>query len=147
MRVLIVNGPNLNLLGTRKPEVYGTTTLGELEAQCRQWGSTLGCEISVFQSNHEGEIIDRLHQAIGRCDGVVINPGAFAHYSFAIHDAIESTALPTVEVHISDITAREPWRAHSVVAPACLTTISGRGIDGYRMALEALAVEIRRVRP
>lgn len=147
MRVLVLNGPNLDLLGARRPEVYGTTTLGELEDQCRQWGAALGCEISVFQTNHEGAIIDRLHAAIGRCDGVVINPGAYAHYSYAIHDAIESTALPTVEVHISDIAAREPWRAHSVVAPACVTTISGQGIAGYRLALEALVAAIGRAKP
>lgn len=144
MRILIVNGPNLNLLGARRPEIYGTTTLGELDDQCRQWGAALGCEVTGFQSNHEGEIIDRLHDAIGRCDGVVINPGALAHYSYAIHDAIEATALPAVEVHISDIEAREPWRATSVVAAACVTTIAGHGIAGYRLALEALVDAIRR---
>jgi 3-dehydroquinate dehydratase-2 len=139
MRVLVVNGPNLDLLGTRRPEVYGTTTLGELEAQCREWGAALGFEVTVFQSNHEGAIIDRLHEAIGRSDGIIINPGALAHYSYALHDAIESVAVPVVEVHISDITAREPWRATSVVAPACVASFSGHGIAGYRMALESLA--------
>ncbi len=138
MRILVVNGPNLNLLGARRPDIYGTTTLGELEDLCRRWGADLGCEVAVFQSNHEGEIIDRLHEAIGRCDGVVINPGALAHYSYALHDAIEATALATVEVHISDIGGREPWRAVSVVSAACRATISGRGIDGYRLALETL---------
>lgn len=147
MRVLIVNGPNLNLLGARRPEIYGATTLGELEEQCRQWGAALGCDISVFQSNHEGAIIDRLHEAIGRADGVVINPGAYAHYSYAIHDAIESTALPTVEVHLSDIASREPWRATSVVAAACIATVSGQGIAGYRVALETLVARTRRATP
>ncbi|MEK7251846.1 MAG: type II 3-dehydroquinate dehydratase, partial [Actinomycetota bacterium] len=94
MHVLVVNGPNLNLLGTRRPEVYGATTLGELEEMCRQWGTELGCEVSVFQSNHEGAIIDRLHEAIGRCDGIVINPGALTHYSYALHDAIEASNIP-----------------------------------------------------
>jgi 3-dehydroquinate dehydratase-2 len=130
VRILLVNGPNLNLLGARQPAIYGTTTLGEIEEQCRRWGAELGCEISVFQSNHEGDIIERLHEAIGRCDGVVINPGAYAHYSYAIRDAITAIALPTVEVHISDITAREPWRANSVVAAACVANFSGHGIAG-----------------
>ena len=139
MRVLVVNGPNLNLLGTRRPDIYGPTTLGELEARCRQWGAELGCEIAVFQSNHEGALIDRIHEAIGRCDGIVINPGALTHYSYALHDAIEAAAIPTVEVHLSDIAAREPWRAHSVIGPACRATITGRGAAGYREAIELLA--------
>ena len=139
MRVLIVNGPNLNLLGTRRPDIYGSTTLGELETLCRQWGADLGCEIEVFQSNHEGALIDRLHAAVGRCDGIVINPGALTHYSYALHDAIEAVAIPTIEVHISDVTAREPWRATSVIGPACRSTISGQGRDGYRQAIALLA--------
>ena len=141
MRVLVVNGPNLNLLGSRRPEVYGTTTLAEVEDLCRTWGAALGIEIETFQSNHEGAILDRLHAAIGRSDAVVINPGALTHYSYALHDAIEAIALPTVEVHISDIAAREPWRADSVVAAACATSIAGHGIDGYREALEFLAAQ------
>ncbi|HLE39418.1 MAG TPA: type II 3-dehydroquinate dehydratase [Acidimicrobiia bacterium] len=138
MRVLVVNGPNLNLLGTRRPDVYGQTTLGDLEELCRQWGAELGCTVTVFQSNHEGAIIDRLHEAIGRFDGIIINPGALTHYSYAIHDAIEAVAIDTVEVHISDISAREEWRAKSVVAPACRATISGEGVAGYRRAIEVL---------
>lgn len=139
MRVLIVNGPNLNLLGVRRPEVYGTATLAELEERCREWGAGLGLEVETFQSNHEGAIIDRLHQALGRCDGVVLNPGALTHYSYALHDAVEAISLPVVEVHLSDIAAREEWRARSVVSPACAATISGQGLDGYRQALELLA--------
>ena len=139
MRVLVINGPNLNLLGARRPEVYGTTTLGELDTLCRQWGADLGCVVTTFQSNHEGALVDRLHDAIGACDGVIINPGALAHYSYALHDAIEATGLPVIEVHISDITKREPWRATSVVAPACKATVSGLGVAGYRRALEILA--------
>lgn len=138
MRVLVINGPNLNLLGARRPDVYGTTTLGELDALCRQWGGELDCVITTFQSNHEGALVDRLHDAIGACDGVIINPGALAHYSYALHDAIEATGLPVIEVHISDITKREPWRANSVVAPACRATVSGMGVEGYRRALEML---------
>lgn len=139
MRVLVVNGPNLNLLGVRRPEVYGTATLAELEEHCREWGAALGLEVETFQSNHEGAIIDRLHETLGRCDGVVLNPGALTHYSYALHDAIEAISLPVVEVHLSDIAAREEWRARSVVSPACAATISGQGLDGYRQALELLA--------
>jgi 3-dehydroquinate dehydratase-2 len=139
MRVLIVNGPNLNLLGTRQPEIYGTTTLPEIEDLCRTWGAELGMEIDVFASNHEGAIVDRLHAAMGDMDGVVLNPGALTHYSYVLHDAIEAIVIPTVEVHLSDISAREPWRANSVVAPACVASIFGHGVAGYRKALEFLA--------
>lgn len=136
--VLVINGPNLNLLGVRRPDIYGSTTLAELEDLCRVWGADLGMQVSTFQSNAEGAIIDRLHQARQDADGVIINPAAYTHYSYAIYDALEAIGLPVVEVHISDITKREPWRRQSVVAPACLTTISGRGIDGYRDALHHL---------
>jgi len=139
MRVLVINGPNLNLLGLRCPEVYGTTTLAELEERCRTWGAALGIEVATFQSNHEGEIIDRLHDALGTADGVVLNPGALTHYSYALHDAVEAISPPVVEVHLSDITRREEWRARSVVSPACAASISGHGIEGYREALEFLA--------
>jgi 3-dehydroquinate dehydratase-2 len=139
MRVLLLHGPNLNLLGTRQPEVYGTATLGDLEDRCRVWAADLGVEIETFQSNHEGALIDRLHQAIGRCDGVVMNPGALSHTSYALHDAVLATGLPVVEVHLSDIGAREEWRARSVTAPACAAMISGHGAEGYRQALEILA--------
>src|SRR3990172_1484871 len=138
MRLLVVNGPNLNLLGIRRPDMYGSATLAELDELCRQWAATVGATVETFQSNHEGEIIDRLHGAIAACDGVVINPGALTHYSYALHDAIEAVGIPTVEVHITDVAAREPWRAHSVVAAACVATISGHGLDGYRMAIERL---------
>ena len=139
MRVLVVNGPNLNLLGTRSPEIYGSGTLAELDEACRTWGTELGLDVDVFQSNHEGEIIDRLHAAIGDADAVVLNAGALTHYSYALHDAIEATGLTTVEVHISDIGAREEWRRTSVISAACRATIAGHGVDGYRMALELLA--------
>lgn len=139
MRVLVVNGPNLNLLGTRRPDVYGSLSLGDVEAKCRAWGDRLGMTVDTFQSNHEGGLVDRLHEAIGQVDGIIINPGALAHYSYSLHDAVEAVPLPVVEVHISDITAREEWRRTSVVAPACVATISGRGVDGYREALELLA--------
>ena len=139
MHLLVINGPNLNLLGVRRPEVYGTTTLPELEERCRAWGAALGVEVETFQSNHEGAIIDRLHAALGSVDGVVFNPGALTYYSYALYDAIEAISLPVVEVHISDITRREEWRSRSVLSPACVATINGRGLDGYREALELLA--------
>ena len=138
MRLIIINGPNLNLIGTRSPEIYGTTTLEELEAACRDWGYESGCEVETFQSNHEGDIIDRLHAARDQ-DGVVINPGAFTHYSYAIRDAIDAIGLPTVEVHISNVRDREPWRRTSVVSEVCVTTIFGRGVGGYRDAIRHLA--------
>ena len=138
MRVLVVNGPNLNLLGTRSPEIYGEATLGELEHRCREWGAELGMTVATFQSNHEGELIDRLHDAIGSADGVLLNPGALGHTSYALHDAIEAIGIPVVEVHISDITAREPWRAESVIRPACVAAIWGKGIEGYREGLVVL---------
>ena len=137
-RVLVVNGPNLNLLGTRQPEIYGSTTLSDLEAVCRSWGTKLGVTVDTFQSNHEGAIIDRLHQAREDADAIIINPGAFTHYSYAIYDALEAIELPTVEVHISDISRREAWRQESVIAPACVTTIFGRGTGGYRDAVRHL---------
>ncbi len=141
MRVLLVNGPNLNLLGVRRPEIYGTMTLAELERSTREWAAELGIDLETFQSNHEGAIIDRLHAARGAVDGVVINPGALTHYSYALHDAVEAIEIPTIEVHLSDITSREPWRRTSVVAPACRASIVGKGAAGYREALEILAAD------
>ena len=139
MQILVLNGPNLNLLGTREPDIYGTATLRELENRCRIWGQELGLTVSTAQSNHEGDLIDHLHNTIGRFGGVVLNAGALTHYSYAIHDAIKAIELPVVEVHISDITSREKWRRASVIADACIATISGEGIDGYRQALQMLA--------
>ncbi len=137
--VLVINGPNLNLLGTREPDIYGSTTLNELETLVAGWGEQLGMAVTCFQSNHEGEIIDRLHAGRHAHDGVIINAGALTHYSYALHDAILATELPTVEVHISNVKTREPWRRNSVIAPACSYAIYGRGIDGYKFALNYLA--------
>lgn len=137
MRIVIINGPNLNLIGTRSPEIYGTTTLEELDFACRRWGHDARCEVETYQSNHEGDIIDRLHAARD-ADGVVINPGAFTHYSYAIRDAIEAIGIPAVEVHISNVRDREAWRRVSVVSEVCVATIFGRGIGGYRDALRHL---------
>lgn len=137
--LLVINGPNLNLLGTREPDIYGSTTLSELESLIAEWASERDLEISCFQSNHEGEIIDRLHAARGVHDGIVINAGALTHYSYALHDAITATELPTVEVHISDVRHRESWRRNSVIEPACVYSIFGRGLEGYRSAIDHLA--------
>jgi 3-dehydroquinate dehydratase II len=137
MRVLVLNGPNLNLLGTREPEVYGDTTLKDLEGLIAGWGASLGIETRVSQSNHEGELVDAIHQADG-VDALIINPGALTHTSRSIGDAISSVGLPAVEVHISNIKQREPWRATSLVAPSCVRTIFGRGTGGYQDALRHL---------
>jgi len=144
-RVLVINGPNLNLLGTREPEIYGSTTLNALEEMIGQWGTERGMAVACFQSNHEGEIIDRLHDSRHAHDGIIINAGALTHYSYALHDAIMAVDLPTVEVHISNITQREEWRRKSVIEPACVYMIRGRGIDGYRFALDYLVNRSRAV--
>lgn len=144
MRILVINGPNLDLLGSRRPEIYGTMTLSELDEHCRAWGAALGVEVSTYQSNHEGALVDALHDARGRFDAVVLNAGALTHYSYALHDAIEAVELPTVEVHISDVKSREPWRRRSVIAPVCVRSIWGRGIDGYRWALRHLVERLAR---
>ena len=138
MRVLLLNGPNLNLLGTRRPDVYGSTTLSDLETMFHAWGAADGVEVETFQSNHEGALIDRIHDARGSVDGIVFNPGAYTHTSYALHDAIESVEIPTVEVHISNVEERETWRRFSAVRPACVYTIYGRGVDGYRWGLRHL---------
>ncbi len=137
-RILILNGPNLNLLGSRDPQVYGSTSLAELERSCAEWGAVHNLEVDTYQSNHEGALIDRLHEARETVDGIVFNPGAFTHYSYALHDAVEAIEPPVVEVHISNIRERESWRAHSVIGPAAAYTIYGRGLDGYRWAIEHL---------
>lgn len=138
MRILLLSGPNLNLLGTREPEVYGTTTLPQLEAMCRTTAEGLGHHLEAYQSNHEGALIDAIHGARGVFDGIVFNPGAYTHTSYALHDAIEAVEIPTVEIHISNVRAREPWRRVSRIGPACVYQIFGRGIDGYTAALRRL---------
>lgn len=137
-RYLLLNGPNLNLLGVREPETYGSTTFVELEELCREWAAELDSELDSFQSNHEGELIDRLQEARTTHDGVVFNAGAFTHTSYALADAITAVALPTVEVHISNVMEREDWRRTSVIGPACVGAVYGRGIDGYRWGMRLL---------
>ncbi|MGH2455161.1 MAG: type II 3-dehydroquinate dehydratase [Candidatus Limnocylindria bacterium] len=136
MRILLLNGPNLGSLGRRQPEVYGTTTLAEIVAACRALASERGASLDDLQSNHEGALIDRLERR--DYDAVVINPGALAHTSYALHDALAGCDRPVVEVHISDITRREAWRRVSVTAPATRHQVVGRGWRGYLEALELL---------
>ncbi|KIT16192.1 type II 3-dehydroquinate dehydratase [Jannaschia aquimarina] len=137
--VLVINGPNLNLLGTREPETYGSTTLAEVEERCRQIGKDLGIEVATFQSNVEGVLVDAIQEARGRHDGLVLNAGAYTHTSIALRDAISAVGLPCIEVHISNIHARESFRHQSMIAPVCAGVIAGLGIIGYDLALRALA--------
>lgn len=138
-RVLVVHGPNLNLLGVREPELYGKESLADLDEQLRAWGEELDLEVETFQSNSEGEIIDRLHSAREHVDGIVINAGALSHYSLALADALRAVEVPAIEVHLSNVYAREPFRHHSVLAPVCRGVVAGLGRGGYRAALEWLA--------
>ncbi|MCW2277318.1 type II 3-dehydroquinate dehydratase [Heliophilum fasciatum] len=136
-RVLLINGPNLNLLGRREPAVYGATTLAEIEAAVVAQGKTWGWQVDCFQSNHEGALIDRIHAAMGEVDFLIINPGGYTHTSVALRDAVAGTAIPTIEVHMSNIHAREAFRHVSMVAPVAIGQICGFGADGYRLAMEA----------
>ncbi|HET7421751.1 MAG TPA: type II 3-dehydroquinate dehydratase [Candidatus Dormibacteraeota bacterium] len=140
-KVVVVNGPNLNLLGKREPEIYGSRSLADLEAVVRAKASSLGLEVSFFQSNHEGEIIDFLQSEAPGSAGIVVNPAALSHYSLALYDCLQALAVPVVEVHISNIHAREEWRSRSVTARAARGVITGLGFTGYELALEFLATQ------
>jgi 3-dehydroquinate dehydratase II len=138
--VVVLNGPNLNRLGVRKPEIYGTTTLSQVEQMLVARGAELGWAVETYQSNHEGDLIDRIQAAADQnADALILNPGALTHYSYALLDALQSVDLPAVEVHISDIDQREEWRRKSVTSEACVAMIKGKGIQGYIEALELLA--------
>ncbi|WP_170330112.1 type II 3-dehydroquinate dehydratase [Ruegeria arenilitoris] len=142
-KALILNGPNLNLLGTRQPEVYGSTTLEMVEDLCLNHGSSIGVEVSCFQSNHEGALIDAIHEAKGDQDGIVLNAGAYTHTSIALMDAIASVELPVIEVHLSNIHARETFRHVSYISKVAVGQICGFGAQGYVLALDALAAHLK----
>lgn len=137
--ISVINGPNLNLLGVRKPEVYGHTTLADIEATLRQQATELGFELSFMQSNHEGDLVDAIQTARTQAAGIIINPAAYTHTSVALHDALEAAELPVVEVHLSNVHKRETFRHHSFVSPQATAVIAGAGAQGYELALAFLA--------
>jgi 3-dehydroquinate dehydratase-2 len=141
-RVLVLNGPNLNMLGTREPQTYGSQTLADIEAMITAESAALGLEVACRQSNIEGELVTWIQQALGKFDALVLNPGAYSHTSVAIHDAIRAVGLPVIEVHLSNIHAREAFRHHSYVSPVALGVICGLGASGYTLALRALAEKL-----
>ena len=144
LRVLVLNGPNLNLLGTREPEVYGHATLADIEHGIEQVATELGVQVDFFQSNHEGGLIDAIQGAVGRYQGILINPGAFTHTSVAILDALNTFEAPVIEVHISNIHKREAFRHHSYISPRAEGVIAGLGIEGYEVALSHLIKRLSR---
>jgi len=143
MKILIVNGPNLNLLGTREPEIYGALTLDDISKTLKEYATSLGIDIEFYQSNIEGEIVNKIQWAKDTCNGIVINPAAYTHTSIAIRDAIAAVNLPTIEVHISNIHNREDFRKNSFIAPVCIGQVSGFGLDSYKLGLEALVAKLK----
>lgn len=139
MKILVLNGPNINMLGIREPGIYGKNTFADLLELLKETGSRLGIEVSQFQSNHEGDLVDKIQWAYGKIDGIVINPAAYTHTSVAILDALKAVSIPAVEVHISDVDSREAFRQISYPGLACEKTIKGEGLDGYRQAIVYLA--------
>jgi 3-dehydroquinate dehydratase-2 len=146
-RVEVMHGVNLDQLGRRDPELYGTLTLPELEQRIEREAQALGMRASCFHTNHEGEYVERLHALRGATDAVLLNPGAWSHYAWAIRDALEIAAVPAVEIHLSDVQQREPWRRVSVIRELCFATVSGRGPDGYPEALELVREHLAREQP
>ena len=138
MKLLVVNGPNLNLLGQREPSLYGSGTLKDLEDMIRERCAATQTYVEFFQSNHEGALVDAIQQAYGRFDALLLNPAAYTHTSIAILDALKAVGLPAVEVHLTDIAAREPFRQHSYISPVCIKTIAGKGFAGYLEGIDAL---------
>ena len=144
LSILVLHGPNLNLLGQREPEIYGSLTLEGINRLLTKQSEKLEAELSILQSNHEGVLVDAIQQAVGRHDGIVINPGAYTHTSVAIRDALAAVRLPTVEVHLSNIYQRETFRHHSYIAPIAIGQISGFGAESYRLGLQALVNYLRK---
>ncbi len=144
MKILVINGPNINLLGTREPEIYGTLTMQKINDELNEYAKELGVDTEFFQSNIEGEIVDKIQSAKNDCQGIVINPAAYTHTSVAIRDAISAVALPAVEVHISNIHAREEFRKNSFIAPVCIGQICGFGADSYKLGLKGLVDSLKR---
>jgi 3-dehydroquinate dehydratase-2 len=139
MHVSVLNGVNLGMLGKRQPDVYGTITLSELETRIYSWSASLGVNARCVQTDHEGEYVEAIHDALGNADGVIVNPGAWTHYSYAIRDALAMLEVPVIEVHLSDVDHREEWRRRSVIEDVVRERIVGHGVEGYREALERLA--------
>jgi 3-dehydroquinate dehydratase II len=144
MQIVVLNGVNLDVLGRRDPELYGGLSLHELETRIYEWASRLGCHVRCRQTNSEGEFVEWCHDALDSMDGVIVNPGAWTHYSYAIRDALELVEAPVVEVHLSNVDEREEWRRHSVIADLAAKRVIGKGPDGYREALEFLVAGGRR---
>lgn len=140
--LLVLNGPNLNMLGMREPEIYGAATLSDVEALCARTASELGFDVTCRQSNHEGELVTWIQEAIGQYAGIVLNAGAYTHTSLAILDALKVAGLPTIEVHISNVFAREPFRHHSYISPVAVGVLCGFGIEGYALAIRGLAARL-----
>ncbi len=138
MKILVINGPNLNMLGIREPDIYGRKTYDDLLSYIKEEAEKLGVAVEFYQSNHEGDIVDKIQSAYGNTDGIVINPAAYTHTSIAIPDALKAVGIPTVEVHISDISSREAFRRISYVSPVALKTIAGKGFEGYIIAINEL---------
>lgn len=138
MKILVMNGPNLNFLGIREPGIYGTQSFAALMDMIDGWAAEMGVEVEKYQSNHEGDLVDKIQWAYGKMDGIVINPGAYTHTSVALLDALKAVGIPAVEVHISDVDAREPFRQISYVSYVCKKTIKGQGLDGYRQGMKFL---------
>ena len=139
MKLLVLHGPNLNLFGRREPNIYGTTTLAEIDARLKALAAELGAELECFQSNHEGALIDKLHERIDTVQGALVNPAGLTQHGVPLHDAIKAMPFPMIEVHMSNIAAREAWRAHSIISPAVKGTIQGLGWRSYTAGLRALA--------
>ena len=139
MKLLVLHGPNLNLFGRREPHIYGTTTLAEIDARLQALAAELGAELECFQSNHEGALIDKLHERIDTVQGALVNPAGLTQHGVPLHDAIKAMPFPVIEVHMSNIAAREPWRAHSIISPAVKSTVQGLGWRSYTAGLRVLA--------